>query len=404
MEDELARMLDRLPEGIPWRVERVLKESPSEVTQLVFLRAGDGEVGPLVRKVIRLAPGAGEVWQRLFACQGEGLRSRQLPLVLGCSERDGRLEVVMERVPGPTLRQLVAGTPPEGRQALAECVIPSLCDAACELNEGLGEPIVHRDITPSNVICSGTDHHTAVLVDLGIARAWREGRDSDTTHLGTRSYAPPEQFGFGQTDLRCDVYAIGMCALFCLTGRDPTARDRESGFAVKGVPPAWRRVIARACAFDPGERYRSAREMGQALRRLGEPGGPPEAPAVGAAPEGAARPLEPGVVRRLLASAWRARNIVVVPVTVLMVAASTVNVFDLTALLRGNPWVNAFGYLVYMNFIVLAAGYLLMDKTWLKAHVGFLRTHTTGQVARMLAMVFAVLTTALCILTILPLG
>ena len=71
-----------------------------------------------------------------------------------------------------------------------------------------------------------------VLIDFGIARVWREGEEADTTHFGTRSYAPPEQYGFGQTDVRSDVYALGMLNVSSrLTGREATPADRECDFA-----------------------------------------------------------------------------------------------------------------------------------------------------------------------------
>lgn len=394
MEGDLAHMLEGLPEGPRWQVDRVLKESPSEVTQVVRLRTETGELGPFVRKVMVCGPGVGEVWERLYECQRQGLRSRQLPRLLACQECDGSLEVVMDLVPGPTLRRRVETTPPGERERLAARVIPSLCDAATELNESMGVPVVHRDITPSNVICSGLDGNCAVLVDLGIARTWHEGQPVDTTHFGTRAYAPPEQFGFGQTDLRCDVYALGMCAFFCLTGRDPSPRDREVGFDVEGVPAAWREVIARAGAFDPSERYSSAREMGEALRET------VSAPMGDRArlPEQAAPSRRQARVREALLWVWRSRNVLVVPVIVILLVSSVANVFDPKAMSRGNPRLNAFGYLVYMNYCILAVGYVAMDKRWLRAHVAYLRTHSTAQVIRLLVGIFAALTTVLAVL------
>ena len=94
------------------------------------------------------------------------------------------------------------------------------------LHGGLGEgaPVIHRDLKPSNVMVVGGKNglpRSFVLIDLGIARTWREGAEADTTRLGTRSYAPPEQFGFGQTSVRSDVYALGAVLWFCLTGEDP---------------------------------------------------------------------------------------------------------------------------------------------------------------------------------------
>lgn len=89
-------------------------------------------------------------------------------------------------------------------------------------------PVIHRDLKPSNIIVSGVRYaadagmtfSSLVIIDLGIARVWRDGADADTVKFGTRSYAPPEQFGFGQTSVRSDIYALGALLFFCLTGTD----------------------------------------------------------------------------------------------------------------------------------------------------------------------------------------
>lgn len=390
--------------GDPWRVERVLKRSPSEVTQLVWLRmSGGGELGPYIRKLIAEDSGLGQVWLLLWRRQRQGLRSCQLPRLLACAEREGTLSVVMEQVQGPTLRERILETPPESRLIAASTLMPGLCSAVTELNGSLGEVVVHRDITPSNVICSGLAGEVPVLVDLGIARTWNERQDADTTHFGTRAYAPPEQFGFGQTDLRTDVYALGMCAFFCLTGRDPTPGDREAGFADRSIPEAWRDVIVRACSFDPDDRFQSAQALEEALAIVIGPGengdgsatSPQEAKAAMAKPERHAAPK--GVLLRV----WRARNVVVLPLVALLVAASTANAFDPVTLNRGNTWINAYGYLVFMNYGILALGYVLMDKRWLRAHVRVIREVPARRIYGTLALVFVALTTLLFVLSIL---
>lgn len=105
-----------------------------------------------------------------------------------------------------------------------------------------------------------------VLIDLGIARTWREGAETDTTRLGTRSYAPPEQFGFGQTSVRSDVYALGAVLWFCLTGEDPAPGMDSRQLAERpDVPSDLRRVVAKAMSFDPQERYASAEELARAV-------------------------------------------------------------------------------------------------------------------------------------------
>lgn len=127
-----------------------------------------------------------------------------------------------------------------------------------ELHEGFAPPLIHRDLKPSNIVVSDGG---LTIIDFGIARAFREGVGADTTHFGTRSYAPPEQFGYGQTDVRSDVYALGMLLYYLVTERDPDARVATGGFAEPDVPPMLRPVLQRACAFDPAARFSSVRAL-----------------------------------------------------------------------------------------------------------------------------------------------
>lgn len=276
LHDELSAHLGTLGD-VPassagaYRVERVLKESPSEVTQLAWLRAeGGGELGPFVRKLIVAGAGLGGAYRELFEAERSGRHFRHLPRLLDVREEAGRLVVVMEYIPGATLAEVIRAADPAQRPGLAARLMPVICDAVSELHEAFDSPIIHRDLTPANIVCPEGDPASPILIDLGIARSWREDATSDTTHFGTRAYAPPEQFGFGQTDVRSDVFALGMLTLFCLLGRDPLPDDRNRGFALPGAPEPWRAVVSRACALDPTERYATARELGQALRLAGE--------------------------------------------------------------------------------------------------------------------------------------
>lgn len=380
--------LDALEPADPCRVERVIKESPSEVTQLVWLRlAGGGETGPYVRKIVRRGAGDGCAWGELLRAQRDGLRTPNLPRVLSCDARHDGLHVLMEHVPGPTLREIAEKTPAPEREQLTAAIVPQLCEALSVLHEELGVPVIHRDVTPSNVICSGLHHDVAVLVDLGISRTWKPKAEADTTHFGTRAYAAPEQYGFGQTDVRSDVYSLGLVAFFCLTGRDSSPADREAGFSSEGVPEAWRQVIAKAAAFDPDDRYGSARDLRQAIETLAD--------TKGGSSNGTRRS-----VKSVLLRAWRSRNFVILPVAVLLIAASSSCAFDPRYNSNGPLWYNAFGYLVYTNYLIAALAYLAMDKRWLRAHVPRLGDRTLGQDLRLLGVVFVVLTAVLFALSI----
>ncbi len=114
--------------------------------------------------------------------------------------------------------------------------------------------IVHRDITPSNIIIDRDGR--AVIIDFGISRTVKPGKLADTMILGTQGYAAPEQFGFRQTDARADVYALGVLINYLVTGRLPN-EERAIGSLGK---------VAEKCTKpDPEDRYRSAREVAYAL-------------------------------------------------------------------------------------------------------------------------------------------
>lgn len=255
--DELASYLNALSLDECCQVQTVLKTSKYEVTELVVIRAENGSsLGPFIRKRIHTAAHMGAAYQELFAAQRRGRRFRHLPAVYSVHERDDELVVLMEYVRGRTLHDEVYERDPS--LALACELFPPLCDGVIELHEDFATPLIHRDLKPTNVIVNGSG---LTVIDFGIARAFREDASSDTAPFATRAYAPPEQFGYGQTDVRSDVYALGMVLYFLLTECNPTADVARRGFNDPAVPDALRPVLARATAFDPQGRYQSVRAL-----------------------------------------------------------------------------------------------------------------------------------------------
>lgn len=261
MIDELTEHLNALKRDDCYRVDTVLKQSAFETTERVFFVGVNGaELGPFVRKRIDRDSGTGSAYECIFSAQRAGCRFRYLPRIIDCYEADGQSVVVMEYVGGETLHDVVYRCDPS--VALARDVFPSLCDAVSELHEDFDTPLIHRDLKPSNIMLS---KNNMTIIDFGIARSYKEDSDDDTRHFGTRAYAPPEQFGFGQTDVRSDVYALGMILYFCLTERVPDAKARRKEFRDTGFPEAFRRVIVRATAFDPADRYATVSELKEAF-------------------------------------------------------------------------------------------------------------------------------------------
>ena len=246
-----------------FRVERTYGNDGAELTQLVHLVLADGsELGPYIRKQFETASGVGSVYNIIWHAQREGMRSSSLPRVICCKESNGVESVLLEYIAGETLSDYVARTGPS-----LECaceIFPRLCSAADVLRTSFDPPLIHRDIKPSNSLISCG---APVLIDFGIARQYRPDATQDTTKFGTRGYAAPEQYGFGQTGVQTDVYALGMVLYFCLTGENPQGALTDKDIGACDIPRTCKDVLRRATAFDPSDRYPTARDLELAWSR-----------------------------------------------------------------------------------------------------------------------------------------
>ena len=134
-------------------------------------------------------------------------------------------------------------------------IIIKLCDILTFLHTQL-IPIIHRDIKPSNIIIN-PENNEITLIDFGIARKYSENAESDTTYFGTHRFAPPEQFGFAQTDCRTDIYSLGVVMRYWLTG----TTDRKIKIDNKQLE----RIAAKCTALAPEARFQSAEALKKAL-------------------------------------------------------------------------------------------------------------------------------------------
>ena len=246
-----------------YRVEQVLARGEDGITELVTI---DG-AGPFVRKKIRQELARRNVWSALTECG-----SPRLPRVEATYELPEHFVVVYDFVPGRTLSKVIETDGPLTPESTASLGI-ELCEAAEELHR---HGIVHRDISPNNIVAAADGAH---LIDLGIARMRVEGASKDTTSLGTWGFASPEQYGFAQTDARSDVYSIGRVLGFALTGIRPDDEAYEQALKsiLEHAPAKLAHAITRACSFEPSARFQSATEMAEALACSPQPkdGGAP---------------------------------------------------------------------------------------------------------------------------------
>lgn len=167
-------------------------------------------------------------------------RSVFLPKIYSVEVGDGKTVVCEEYIDGesPARTQLSAKK--------AEEIMLQLC-SALEAIHRLG--IVHRDIKPSNILL-GKDGRIR-LIDFEAARIFKDDSENDTCCLGTKGFAPPEQYGFAQTDYRADIYAAG--------------QTMKILFGDNAEKPRYKKIIQRCTALDPEKRYQSAAELKRAL-------------------------------------------------------------------------------------------------------------------------------------------
>lgn len=237
------------------RVEQVLGKNAFETTQLVYVDGGE-QHGPFVRKLINKELGLGSAYAQLEKAQNAGFTSNYLPRIYALAESDSTIAAVVEYIEGQTLAEAVSACSSyEERLALTRRTFPLLCRAVTELHTAFEAPIIHRDLKPSNIMLS---EQGVKLLDLGIARAYKQGAEQDTRHFGTRPYAPPEQYGFGQTDVRSDVYALGKVLYFCLTGEEPDTDVTQGLETHSEICSALQNTVKHATKLDPDARPASA--------------------------------------------------------------------------------------------------------------------------------------------------
>jgi DNA-binding beta-propeller fold protein YncE len=216
--------------------------------------------------------------------------------IFDAREEDGELIVAMRLVSGGDLKKRIKAA---GQLPPAEA-IGLLSQVAAALDAAHAAGIVHRDVKPHNILLEG---ERAYLTDFGLAKALGDsGVLSGTSVVGTVEYMSPEQWRGEQVGAAADVYSLGCVLYESLTGVVPYAR--RGGDGEPELPKGLDRVIERAVAKDPAERYATAGELIEAARE--RQGATPAATLVlsealeqPTVPLGGASPAQPAGRRRL---------------------------------------------------------------------------------------------------------
>ena len=135
-------------------------------------------------------------------------------------------------------------------------VLMQLCDVLAYLHNQT-TPIIHRDITPPNIMI--TDDGIVKLIDFDIAREHKDESTFDTEAIGTKHFAPPEQYGFSQSDPRTDIYAIGMLMTVMMTNTHEVQRLKDAQIS---------NVIERCMMLSPDKRFQKVKKLKDRLERI----------------------------------------------------------------------------------------------------------------------------------------
>lgn len=191
-----------------------------------------------------------DVYEQLASVRIEGV-----PAVKECVADDGKLIVVEEYVQGRSLKQVLDEQGLLNEEQAYDIAV-QLADVLVRLHQ-LEPAIVHRDIKPSNIIIEKNGHVN--LIDFNAARHVNADKNEDTRMLGTVYFAAPEQFGFGQSDERTDIYGLGATINYIMTGDKPGAGIAECRFSD---------ILKKCIMVDAKDRYQSAAELRGVLDML----------------------------------------------------------------------------------------------------------------------------------------
>lgn len=198
------------------------------------------------------------------------LNHPHLPSIIDVIDGDGSFLIVMDFIEGKTLKDVLSEYGAQPQESVIDWA-KQLCDVLGYLHSRK-PPIIYRDMKPSNVMLKPDGN--VVLFDFGTAREYKSTSLEDTTCLGTRGYAAPEQYGgHGQTDARTDIFCLGATMYHMLTGHNPSEPPYEM-YPIRAWNPnlssGLEAIVTKCTQNNPADRYQSCAELLYALEHYWE--------------------------------------------------------------------------------------------------------------------------------------
>lgn len=191
-----------------------------------------------------------------------------LPRIVDIIEGNQTVYIVMDYIEGESLNKVLDAYGAQPQEAVIEWA--KQLSAVLDYLHTQSPPVIYRDMKPANIMLKPDG--TVRLIDFGIAREYKEGKEGDTEAIGTRGYAAPEQFGGrGQTDARTDIYSLGVTLYHLVTGKNPAEPPYEI-YPIRHWDPTlssgleW--LIQKCTQLNPNDRYQSCAEVTYVLENL----------------------------------------------------------------------------------------------------------------------------------------
>jgi serine/threonine protein kinase len=206
----------------------------------------------------------------------------QIPRFRANFEEAKRLFLVQEYAEGKTYAKLLGERIRESRTFTEEEALLFLQQMLPVLDNVHSQGIIHRDISPDNIILRESDQKP-VLIDFGVVKAGVQNLEAEDTDMGQQGttvgkagYAPNEQLQTGEAYANSDLYALAVTVVVMMTGRKPESLIDKSTMTWKWqqwlptISPWFAKVLMRMMSYRPTNRYQSAKEVLQALRSVAD--------------------------------------------------------------------------------------------------------------------------------------
>lgn len=195
------------------------------------------------------------------------LSHKGLPAVIDAFSSGDCHYLVMEYIEGETLEALLKkGASPFPAKKVAAWA-HELAKILEYLHTRKPDAVIFRDLKPSNIMLDSRGRIR--LIDFGIARHFKAGKIKDTYAMGTPGYSPPEQYGHGQSDMRTDIFSLGVTLYHLLTNQDPAQFNfrfpSPRQYASSDVPDWFENILIKCIALNPSDRFQSSTELKHAL-------------------------------------------------------------------------------------------------------------------------------------------